>query len=121
MRLLKTTYRLQALVVVAAQILSACDCIQTASGVVLDKRSKRPVDGVTIDNPNFSAPTGFRKVYSSDSVGRFRVTYSLLGKGTLSGCPDLQLIFSKNGYRSSRVTRKTVSMDDTIYLEKTSR
>lgn len=95
---------------------SACDCVQEASGIVLDKTTGLPLDSVAIgklgkEDP--SQPYSYLHVYT-DSTGRYE--YGDISGG-LFGCPDLKLFFFKNGYETTGLTFPSATQNDTVYLE----
>ena len=97
--------------------LVSCDCAQIASGIILDKSSKKPIQDVTVSKVfSNNSSSHYQSKYLSDTLGRFRVHY-IVGS-TLFVCPDLKLNFSKKGYSPQNVIYKSISKDDTIYLEK---
>ena len=97
--------------------LYSCDCFQHADGVVLDKELKQPIVNTRVENVKFKMPAGYKNYSLSDSLGRFKVNYPLLGKG-LFGCPELRLTFSKPGYMSNETVLNATTVNDTVYLRK---
>ena len=97
-------------------ILTSCDCLQGLTGVVLDKETKQPLADVGIGKYEKEDPSQpySRREYS-DSTGNF--DYSSISGGPF-GCPDLELFFSKKGYKTSKLKFNSYSVNDTIYLEK---
>lgn len=97
-------------------LICSCDCVQEASGIVLDKTTGLPLDSVAIgklgkEDP--SQPYSYLHVYT-DSTGRYE--YGDISGG-LFGCPDLKLFFFKNGYKTAGLTFPSATQNDTIYLE----
>lgn len=101
-----------AALLVAATLLSSCDCVRDASGIVLDKTTGQPVDSVAIGE--LGKPHDYLHYYS-DSTGRY--TYSDISGG-LFGCPDLNLVFFKDGYKILRLRFPSATQNDTVYLER---
>ena len=90
-------------------ILTACDCMVTANGVVLDDLQKKPLEGVLVknlvnleDGEKTKSDGGFSKV----EVGRAN------GK-----CPEFNLEFSKEGYETDTIFVEN-SSPLTVYLKK---
>jgi hypothetical protein len=99
----------------AVILLSSCDCMQRASGVVLDNGTKQPLEKVSLGK--------FEKEDTSNSYTRRRYTngkghfeYSSVG-GAFGNC-GFDLYFSKEGYETLKVRFEQMSADDTIYLRK---
>ncbi|MDB5283086.1 MAG: hypothetical protein JWO06_2161 [Bacteroidota bacterium] len=102
--------------IISLPLISSCDCIQRASGVVLDKQTGQPIQNVSLgkyvaDDPNnVSIPRAL-----TNANGQFN--YSGISGG-LFGCPDIQLYFNKERYRQVIKTFSSFSSNDTIFLEK---
>jgi hypothetical protein len=84
----------------------ACDCIRTARGIVIDEKTKQPIEGVLVQNDNRSIKTM--------KDGRFDVSKI---SGGLFRCPDIKVTFSKSDYQ----TLETINPEkDTVLLMKKS-
>lgn len=93
----------------------SCDCLQQAKGIVLDRETKRPIEDVFIykyKNDNSNSPL---KLSYTNEDGQFEY-HSI--SGGFRHCPDLTLSFKKRGYKISEITFASVSVNDTILLEK---
>jgi hypothetical protein len=89
--------------------LLGCDCMVTADGVVLDDQTKKPLEGVLVNN---LANPGFVEKTKSDGA------FSLVEVGRANGkCPEFNLEFSKEGYVTDTIFIKN-SAAVTIYLKK---
>jgi hypothetical protein len=96
--------------------LSSCDCVQKASGIVLDKTSGQPLAEVAAGKFKTEDPNnGYSRRIYTDSTGHFE--YHGLSGG-LGRCPDLVLYFSKDNYKTLKMTFSNMTGNDTIYLEK---
>lgn len=96
--------------------LSACDCVQEASGIVLDQTTGQPLDSVAIGKMGKELPGepySYMHVYT-DSTGHYE--YGAISGG-LFGCPDLKLFYFKNGYETVGLTFPSFTQNDTVYLE----
>ena len=82
----------------------SCDCRQQAQGIILDKKTKKPIDSVYVHK------LGEQQGEYSDSTGSYKISEI---DGGIFGCPVLKLAFYKIGY-------KTIEDDgnqlDTIYM-----
>jgi hypothetical protein len=104
------------LILLTVLILTSCDCMQLLNGVVVDKETRQPLDNVAIGQYKKEDPNQpYSKRFYSDSTGQFG--YHSISGGLL-GCPDLELYFSKVGYKTSKQSFKSYTQFDTIYLEK---
>jgi hypothetical protein len=96
-------------------LLTGCDCIQRASGVVLEQGSGKYLANVVVGKVE---KEDTNHLYSTttltDTFGRFE--YHRISGG-LGRCPDLFMYFSKPGYRTFRVTFESSSQNDTVWLE----
>lgn len=95
-------------------ILFSCDSYRSVEGVVLDADSGLPIDNVQIVD-NHDLEHG-QKNHIETSGGRGQFSYSDISGGLL-GCPDLVLVFSKEGYYNQRISFDSESVSDTVYLE----
>lgn len=96
-------------------VLSACECFVSSKGVVLDKTSKKPITLAKVRNVRDKTPDYFPLRHTSDSSGQYQI---MVSSYWLFGCPDLELSFSKFGYRTTDTVLTRPSNSDTIYLEK---
>jgi hypothetical protein len=94
--------------------LFSCDCYQSAEGVILDANSRLPLDNVQIVTSNDFERGQTEHLETSNEKGQF--SYSDISGG-LFGCPDLVLVFSKEGYYNQRISFDSGSKSDTIYLK----
>lgn len=93
-------------------IFSSCDCVQSAEGIVLDEETLQPIPEV-----NFYKSGRQMSAYDqTDSSGKF--DYSGISGGPGRGCPDLTLVFVKQGFKSRKMTFSSFSEKDTVYLER---
>ncbi|MEQ9443417.1 MAG: hypothetical protein RIG62_30540 [Cyclobacteriaceae bacterium] len=95
--------------------LLSCDCYRTAEGIIIEEDTGLPINNVQIVNDNDYERKETNHLEMSDTEGRF--SYSDISGG-LFGCPDLTLVFSKQGYNNFRMTFDSSSKFDTIYFEK---
>ena len=95
-------------------ILFSCDCYRSVEGVVLDADSGLPIDNVQIVDNNDFEQGQTNHLETSGDRGQF--SYSDISGGLL-GCPDLVLVFSKEGYNNQRISFDAGSGSDTVYLE----
>ena len=92
----------------------ACDCRQQATGVILDRQTKIPIDSVIIATSDITQNTITGKVTYSSQDGEFKFDKISSGPGS---CPDLTLYFYKAGFGQKKLTFSTFSEKDTVYLE----
>jgi hypothetical protein len=90
-----------------------CDCMQSADGIVLNRDTKTPVDGVMISSKEFLKNAITPGVEYSTTDGRF--TFSKVDGGLQ--CPNLTLYFYKGGFKQKKMTFHPSTVDDTVYLE----
>ncbi|MGI6048232.1 MAG: hypothetical protein ACOYEG_09550 [Petrimonas sp.] len=95
-------------------LLSSCDCLQKASGIVLDAESKAPLKDVIITNYRVLGVQLNSQELITDSTGTF--LYNNISGGFR--CPDVVLYFGKDGYKPIKVTFDRYSINDTVYLER---
>jgi hypothetical protein len=93
--------------------LASCDCYRTAEGIIVDSQTKAPIAEVQLVNDADFEQQQTDNLATSDSLGHFE--YADVSGG-MFGCPDLILVYSKPGYRTTRVNVSNGS--DTILLEK---
>jgi hypothetical protein len=88
-------------------VLCSCgDCVQHAEGIILDKKTKKPIDSVYVHK------IGQQTDYYSDSTGHFEIRAT---SGGIFSCPILQVAFYKNGYATIAEDTKP---PDTVYMTK---
>ncbi len=78
-------------------ILSSCDCMQSASGIVIDAETNKPIDKVEITK------TGNDYSEKSDENGFFEIRRI---SGGLFKCPDMTIIVSKEKYLTDTIEVK---------------
>jgi 5-hydroxyisourate hydrolase-like protein (transthyretin family) len=95
---------------------TSCDCVQQATGVVLDRQTKKPISNVSLGKyENEDAANSYSKRIYTDKDGLFDYHST---SGGIRKCPDLVLYFNKQGYKTSKVTLASVSTNDTVFLDK---
>jgi hypothetical protein len=77
-------------------LLSSCDCIQIASGILIDKKTKLPIQQAKVTNMNKEWVT-----IETDSSGRFQLKSV---SGGLCGCPPMKILIKKEGYKDKEVS-----------------
>lgn len=104
------------LIIFAGFTLASCDCVQHVSGIVVDSQTKKPLNNVSLGKLEREDTTNSysRRIYS-DKNGRF--DYHGISGG-FRKCPDLELHFSKQGYKASKVIFTAASTNDTVFLDK---
>jgi len=95
---------------------TSCDCIQQATGIVLDRQSKQPIEKVSLgkyekEDPNNS----YSRRDFTDKNGLFNYSST---SGGLRECPDLVLYFNKNGYKTTKMVFESYTTNDTVFLDK---
>ena len=102
--------------ILPALFLISCDCIQEATGIVLDRKTRKPIENVSIGKyeKEDTSNSYSKKIYSG-KTGQFDYHST---SGGFRKCPDLVLYFSKQGYKTSKMTFESVSSNDTVFLEK---
>lgn len=96
-------------------LLTSCDCVQHATGVVLDKTTGHPLDSVQyrhFERGDKQHP--FASLQYTNTEGRFEVNSMT---GGLGDC-KLYMEFSRDGYTTMDVTYPPDSKNDTVYLER---
>ncbi|MBL7825224.1 MAG: hypothetical protein JNJ57_01245 [Saprospiraceae bacterium] len=94
-------------------LLYSCDCVQQVQAVVLDKTTRLPIEKVGIqkeEERSYGSPGVFTDV---SGAFEFRDISGGLGK-----CPDVVLLFEKDGYQPLKKRFKSSVERDTIYLER---
>jgi hypothetical protein len=98
-------------------MISSCDCVQSANGIVLDQRSLQPIPHVAIGKyEKEDSNNSFSRRSFADENGVFEIDE--ISGGPSCGCPDMTLYFEKPGYKTRKLTFESMSEKDTIYLEK---
>ncbi|MCU0435600.1 MAG: carboxypeptidase-like regulatory domain-containing protein [Bacteroidia bacterium] len=106
------------LLTIALLYFTACDCVVSAKGVVIDKTTGQPLDSVALGRYVKEDPkkpsTKFEYTNNKGQFEYFGIT------GGLLGCPSLTLYFSKEGYKTKEINYKcsNCSTVDTVYLER---
>jgi hypothetical protein len=115
---LAATSMRQFLVVIFTALMFACcgDCVQQATGVVLDRQTRKPVKNVSLGKyeKQDSALSYSKRIYTDDS-GHFNY-HSI--SGGFRHCPDLVLYFDKPGFKTTKITFESFTQNDTVYLDK---
>ena len=96
--------------------MTSCDCIQEATGIVLDSKTRKPIKNVSIGKyeKEDTANSYSKRIYSG-KTGQFDYHST---SGGFRKCPDLVLYFGKQGYKTRKVTFESVSSNDTVFLDK---
>ena len=99
-------YILNSVLILGFLVLIGCEGERCGQGIVYDSKTKVPLDSVLCTS------NGSDKIYT-DSIDK----YYLCGPfgGCIGGCPDVEIEFSKSGYKSQKVTNPNKS---DIFLEK---
>jgi hypothetical protein len=90
---------------------SACECIQRAEGIILDKDSKLPIGNVLFFRDEIT-----HGIDRSNAIGEFKFEDGM--RGATPGCPSITLYFYKEGYEPVKVTYDAGSENDTVLLKK---
>lgn len=85
----------------------SCECRRSANGIIIDEATQRPLDSVRVEGLTITLYSVF-----SDSLGNYSVVTSMTG--TVGGCPDYNVSFSKEGYQ----TQVLVNPEGSVYLKK---
>ena len=95
---------------------ASCDCIQQATGVVLDRKTLKPISHVSLGKfeKEDTSNSYSERIYTGDD-GQFDYHST---SGGIDGCPDLILYFNKIGYKKSKITFSSFSQSDTVYLDR---
>lgn len=102
------------LLLITAFLFASCDCMQKASGIVLDKDDKQVIENVAVGKREISTDKPDSDCVFTDKNGQF--DYDGISGGLFT-CPDLVLYFNKKGYKPIKVTFDSHSTNDTVYLE----
>ncbi len=92
----------------AAFSLLSCECRRSANGQILDESTLLPLDSVNVK--------GLSVLFNedvSDSAGNYILGSTMTG--TVGGCPDLKVTYSKEGYETLTMTNPD---DEIIYMKK---
>jgi hypothetical protein len=100
---------------IGTYLMTGCDCLQQADGVILDRQTKIPIDSLNIATVDILKNTVTGRVEYSIKNGNFKFTKM---SGGIRKCPDLTLYFYKWGYNQTSLTFESSSTNDTIYLDK---
>ena len=103
-------------IIVTSLTLISCDCLQQATGIVLDRQTKKPIRKVSLgklEKEDTTNPYSLR-VYSDDS-GNF--SYHSVSGG-FRHCPDLVLYFNKAGYQTTKMSFDSFTQNDSVFLDK---
>ena len=105
------------LIIIISLTLASCDCVQQATGVILDRQTIKPLRNVSLGKyeKEDTANSFSRRVYSDDS-GHFN--YRSVSGG-IRHCPDFVLYFNKPGYKKYKKTFDSFTQNDTVFLDKT--
>jgi hypothetical protein len=100
-----------------AMALTSCEGYRHVRGVVLDGKTKLPLDSVLCQavNPHQMQEGPFSSAYT-DRRGAFEVTGPF--GGCMSECPDITVRLSKQGYKTLQLLNPA---DTTFYLVRTSK
>lgn len=103
---LNTSIVSKLIIVVLALFIYSCDCYQNVSGVVLDEKSKKPIDSVYVKK--------ISREYGeySNSLGEFELSYI---DGGIFRCPPMKIVLKKEGYKTTTETIEN-SKHKIIYL-----
>lgn len=88
-----------------------CDAYHDVNGIIVDKTFKTPLDSVAIGQGEKDDGNPFYKRIYSNNKGMFHYT-------GINGSNELELYFTKTGYKTIKIEYNSRSRPDTIYLEK---
>lgn len=92
-----------------------CDCVVDGNGIVVDSETNLPLDSVVVKSYVDKVKNSTcESEMITDSTGKFSGSTGLTGGG-FSGCPDLVVELSKNGYLTTSFTNP---YNDTVKLIK---
>jgi len=104
------------LFIITSLTLASCDCVQQATGIILDRQTKKPIRNVLLGKyEKEDTANSFSRRVSSDDSGHFN--YRSVSGG-IRHCPDLVLYFSKPGYKTTKMAFDSFSQNDTVFLDK---
>ncbi len=89
-------------------VLSSCEGSRCASGIIYGTDTNQPLNSVYCE-----VLTGSDQIYT-DSSGSFSVCNNF--GGCVPKCPDIEVQFSKKGYKTKTLTNP--EFDSEVYLEK---
>lgn len=95
-------------------LLAGCDCPQKADGIIIDRQTNIPIDGVIISTVDILKNTITGRIVHSTKNGRFKF-YKI--SGGLGKCPNLTLYFYKPGFKQQKLMFSSSSINDTVYFE----
>ena len=99
----------------SAILFSSCDFVNKSSGIVLDKETKKPISNAYISRCS-QIDTTSKGLHTfglyTDSLGYYGY------HGGAEGTPDFDLFFDAKGYKKVQRGFHSVSINDTILLEK---
>ena len=87
-----------------------CDCHQVVNAIVLDAKTRQPVDSVLIYKKNKSTLHVI-----TDNKGQFKIV-SISG-GLNTHCPPMTVVLNKLGYQTKTIDIE-VGAIQTVYLDK---
>jgi hypothetical protein len=82
--------------IIIVALFSSCDCMQTATGILIDKKTKLPIEQAKVTNVNKTWLT-----METDSSGRFQLSSV---SGGLCGCPPMKILIEKEGYKDKEIS-----------------
>lgn len=90
---------------------SSCDCVQHARGIVLDKETLHPLEGVRVSKEQ---DTGMQlsSLPMTDADGIFQ--YNDISGGF--PCPDLVLVFRRPGYKAKKADLESPGSNEAVVL-----
>ena len=86
----------------------SCDCLVHIQGVVIDSKTRLPIDSVLVKE-NMSCDCSEREVIYTDSLGFFEYN-SMVG----GFCPKFSLSFDKEGYKKKTKKFKSYYRKDIV-------
>jgi len=87
-------------------LITSCECRRNAKGIIMDEATQLPIDSVRVEALTIT----LYDVYS-DSSGNYSIGTSMTG--SVGGCPDYNVSFSKEGYQ----TQVLVNPNGNVYLK----
>ena len=104
------------IIFLAVLTFTSCDCIQKATGVVLDRQTLKPIQNVSLGKyeEEDTANSYSKRIYTNDN-GQFAYHST---SGGFRNCPDLVLYFNKQGYQKTKMSFPSFSQNDTVLLYK---
>lgn len=93
----------------------SCECFQHVQGVVIDSKTRLPIDNVVVKNTKIKN-NNICGALHTDSLGQFDTYPMAIG---LFGCPKVSLSFEKEGYKKAVIKYKSCCTDNAeVVLEK---